>query len=363
MEARAPNYRLLNAKNLRQVIANALYFELMTKMRIARVALAYVSRSGSVTLVTVNLERCGAVIAAAALAPLKGGDGSVRYVFNTATHVGVNTRIHIEAFDALGVDTSGEAVGEPLPSWLVLPKAEPSPPPTPPPPPPAPRPRRTSTPPRTDSPTPPVVGAPLEALYAVDPEEAAAAVVDAAPAGSHIAAASVGAVTASTRADIHARIGTECEALFDALPTGTKARLRGRADALFKHLATGALFPRERLADAAVNTVKPSELNEPRSYQPEVDPDELRPAIVQVLIRTAQRLLNAETVHRFARTRSEHAADELADGITARAFLERVLHHSRRDLWTTDAVEWAVSQVDVVLARVRGELRAFLGEA
>jgi hypothetical protein len=57
MEARAPNYRLLNAKNLRQVITNALYFELMTKMRIARVALAYVSRSGSVTLVSVNLRR------------------------------------------------------------------------------------------------------------------------------------------------------------------------------------------------------------------------------------------------------------------------------------------------------------------
>ena len=32
-------------------------------------------------------------------------------------------------------------------------------------------------------------------------------------------------------------------------------------------------------------------------------------------------------------------------------------------LWTTEAVEWADSQVDVVLARVRGELRAFLGEA
>jgi hypothetical protein len=153
---------------------------------------------------------------------------------------------------------------------------------------------------------------------------------------------------------------TECEALFDTLTAGTKARLRGRADGLFKHLATGALFPRERLADATVNTVKPSELNEPRSYQPELDPDELRPAVVQVLIRTAQRLLNAETVHRFARTRAEHAADELAEGITTQSFMERVLHHSRRDLWTTEAVEWADGQVESVLERVRGELEAFL---
>jgi hypothetical protein len=164
MEARAPNYRLLNAKNLRQVITNALYFELMTKMRIARVALAYVSRSGSVTLVSVNLERCGTVLAAAALSPLKGGEGGVRYVFNTATRVGINARIRIEAFDALGVDTSSEAVGDSLPSWLVLPKADPpapAPPPPPPPPPPARRPRRASPPPRrTESPEPPVVGAP-----------------------------------------------------------------------------------------------------------------------------------------------------------------------------------------------------------
>ena len=92
----------------------------MTKLRIARVALAYVSRSGSVTLVSVNLERCGTVLAAAALSPLKRGDGGVRYVFNTATRVGINARIRIEAFDALGVDTSSEAVGDPLPSWLVL---------------------------------------------------------------------------------------------------------------------------------------------------------------------------------------------------------------------------------------------------
>jgi hypothetical protein len=82
--------------------------------------------------------------------------------------------------------------------------------------------------------------------------------------------------------------------------------------------------------------------------------------VVQVLIRTAQRLLNAETVHRFARTRAEHADDELADGVTARLFLERVLHHSRQDLWTTEAVEWADGQVDAVLERVHTELKAFL---
>jgi hypothetical protein len=130
---------------------------------------------------------------------------------------------------------------------------------------------------------------------------------------------------------------------------------------LFKHLAHGPLFPREQLADAAVNTVKDSELNEPRAYAPVVDAAELRPAVVQVLIRTAQRLLNAETVHRFARTRGERASDELADGVTARDFLERVVHHSRRDLWTPEAVEWADSRVDDVLERVHAELRAFLG--
>jgi hypothetical protein len=120
------------------------------------------------------------------------------------------------------------------------------------------------------------------------------------------------------------------------------------------------LFPRERLSDAAVNTVKDSELNEPRSYEPMFDPQELRPAVVQVLIRTAQRLLNAETVHRFARMRAEHATDELADGVTARDFWERVLHHSRRDLWTAEAVEWADAHVDAVLQRVRTELESYM---
>jgi hypothetical protein len=120
------------------------------------------------------------------------------------------------------------------------------------------------------------------------------------------------------------------------------------------------LFPRERLADATVNTVKDSELNEPRAYEPEFDPDELRPAVVQVLIRTAQRLLNAEVVHRFARTRTEHAADELTDSVTARDFLERVLHHSRRDLWTAEAVAWADAQVEAVLQRTSGALESYL---
>jgi hypothetical protein len=193
----------------------------------------------------------------------------------------------------------------------------------------------------------------------VDPEDAAVAVVDSS-AGSHVTAATVSAATAATRADIHARIGTECEALFDTLPAALKTRLRGRADDLFKFLARGALFPRERLADAAVDTVKDSELNEPRSYEPVVAAADLRPAVVQVLIRTAQRLLNADTVHRFARTRAEHADDELAEGVTAREFLERVLHHARRDLWTAEAVDYADSRVDGVLERVRSELERFL---
>jgi hypothetical protein len=204
-----------------------------------------------------------------------------------------------------------------------------------------------------------VFGAPLEALYTVDPEDAAVAVVDPS-AGSHVTAATVSAATAATRAVIAARIGTECEALFDTLQAASKTRLRGRADDLFKFLAHGPLFPRERLADAAVNTVKDSELNEPRSYEPVVDAADLRPAVVQVLIRTAQRLLNADTVHRFARTRAEHADNELAEGVTAREFLERVLHHARRDLWTAEAVAYADSRVDGVLERVRVEVERFM---
>lgn len=362
MEARAPNYRLLNAKNLRQVIANALYFELMTKMRITRVALAYVSRSGSVTLVSVNIERCGAVLVAAALSPLKGGDGGgVRYLFNTATHVGVNKRIRIEAFDALGVDTSGEAVGQPLPSFIVLPKAEPPAPPTPPPPPaPIPRPRRKSPPPRrTASPSPPpTVGAPLDNLY-VNPDLAAQAVVGAA-ASEEVAATAVGAATAATRADINNRIGEACERVFDSLPAPDKARLRGRADDLFQYLAHGALFQPERVADATVEAVETPAMNQPRHYAPEFVDEALRPEVLQVLIRTAQRALNAAVVHRFARTRSERADTEVADGVTTREFLESVLHHSRRDMWTEAAIEWADGRVDGVLALVRGELEAFL---
>ena len=209
-----------------------------------------------------------------------------------------------------------------------------------------------------------MVGAPLEALYTVDPEDAAVAVVDPS-AGSHVTAATVTAATAATRAEIHARIGTECETLFDTLQAASKTRLRGRADDLFKFLAHGPLFPRERLAAvdstaADVNTVKDSELNDPRSYEPVVAAADLRPAVVQVLIRTAQRLLNAETVHRYARTRAEHADNELAEGVTTREFLERVLHHARRDLWTTEAVAYADSRVDGVLERVRGEVERFM---
>jgi hypothetical protein len=179
-------------------------------------------------------------------------------------------------------------------------------------------------------------------------------------AGSHVTAATVSAATAATRADIHARIGIECEALFDTLQAASKTRLRGRADDLFMFLAHGPLFPRERLADVDVNTVKDSELNEPRSYEPVVAAADLRPAVVQVLIRTAQRLLNAETVHRYARTRAEHADNELAEGVTTREFLERVLHHARRDLWTAEAVAYADSRVDGVLERVRVEVERFI---
>jgi hypothetical protein len=101
-------------------------------------------------------------------------------------------------------------------------------------------------------------------------------------------------------------------------------------------------------------------LNEPRSYPDRLDAADARPAAVQVLIRTAQRLLNAEVVHRFAKTRSEHASDELAEGVSTRKFLENVAHHARRDLWTSVAIEWADERADAVVQRVGGELQRFL---
>ena len=79
-----------------------------------------------------------------------------------------------------------------------------------------------------------------------------------------------------------------------------------------------------------------------------------------MLIRTSQRALNAAVVHQFARTRSERANAEVAEGVTNREFLEAVLHRSRRDLWTEDAVEWAEGRVDGVIALVRGELERFM---
>jgi hypothetical protein len=360
MQARPPHARLLDPKNLRQVVTNALFFQLMTRLRLKRVALASVTRQGTVTLVQVDLLQCTAVTTAAALTPLKGG-AAVRTLMNTGTRFAVDARLKIPALDDLGVDTSAEGVaGEPMPDWLTLPKAPAPAPPPPPPPPPAQRPRRASPPPRrTASPSPPPpIGAPLDNLY-VNPELAAQAVVAPAMGGGSIVGA-VGASTAVTRADINDRIGVACELLFDTLSAPEKAKLRGRADALFKHLAHGALFNPERVADAVVEAVDTPALNEPRHYAPAFSEEELRPEVLQVLIRTTQRALNAAVVHQFARTRSERANAEVADGVTTREFLESVLHHSRRDLWTADAVGWAEGRVDGVIALVHGELEQFL---
>jgi hypothetical protein len=359
MQARPPHTRLLDPKNLRQVVTNALFFQLMTRLRLKRVALASVTRQGTLTVVQVDLTQCAAVTKAAALAPLKGG-AAVRTLMNTGTRFVVDARLKIPALDDLGVGTSAEGVsGDPLPDWIKLPKAPPPPAPPPSPPPQAPRARRTSSSPRrTASPSPPPVGAPLDDLY-VNPELAAQAVVGAA-AGAEVAATAVGSATAATRADINFRIGEACENLFDSLSAPDKARLRGRADDLFQHLAHGALFQPERVADAAVDAVETPALNQPRHYAPEFLDEALRPEVLQVLIRTAQRALNAAVVHRFARTRSERADAEIAEGVTTREFLESVLHRSRRDLWTENAVEWADERVDGVLALVRGELEAFL---
>jgi hypothetical protein len=314
-----------------------------------------------VTLVSVDLASAATVIANAALKPLKE---VTHTLFNTATRYGIRKLIKIDALEELGV-TTGPDAGEALPPWVVLPEAAPPRAPR------AGRARSTSIPPRrtpsarraSASPPPPAVGASggvLGELYAVPTEVAAAAVVDAGVQHTAVAAA-VGAATAATRADINRRVGEACETMFDKLPTTAKVRLRGRTDDMFHFLAHGSLQRVERLVDASVQTtVSDAVLNEPRSYPGRLDAVDARPAAVQVLIRTAQRLLNAEVVHQFAKTRSEHASDELAEGVSTRKFLETVAHHARRDLWSPEAIEWADERADAVVQRVRGELQRFL---
>jgi hypothetical protein len=367
MEARPPHGRLLNLKNMRQVTTNALFFSLMTKLRIARVALAYVSRSQTVTFVTVDVSQCAAVTSAAAWAPLKGAAGSLRTLMNTADAYAINARLQVAAMVEAGASGDNLVAGQPLPSWLELPVA---PPPSPAPtaaPQQTPAPRRAArrgtrrSPASSRSPPgspPPAVGAPLADLF-VAPDAAAAAVV--APAPAVAVPKHTGSETAAMRASINERIGEECEELFDNLKSTVKAKLRGRADELFQHLARSrALFPRERVADGTVDTMKHEALNQPARYPREFADDLLRPEVVQALIRTAQRALNVLVVHEFARTRGQRAQAEVADGVTTQAFLEKVLHHSRRDLWTTQAVEWAEERVDDVLAGVKKEFEAFL---
>ena len=188
------------------------------------------------------------------------------------------------------------------------------------------------------------------------PDAAAAAVV--APATAKPALTNK--ETGQMRAAINERIGERCEKLFDDLETAAKAKLRGRADELFVFLAQSrTLFPIERVADGAVvDTMKA--LNEPTRYAREYADERLRPEVVQALIRTGQRALNLLVVHEFARTRGQRAQAQVADGVTTQEFLEKVLHHSRRDLWTIQAVEFAEGQVDGVLAKIEEELKSFL---
>ena len=350
MEARSPNYRLLNLKNLRQVVTNATLFQLMTKMRVTRVALAYITRSKTVTLVSVDLASAATVIANAALKPLKE---VTHTLFNTATRYGIRKLITIDALEELGV-TTGPDVGEALPPWVVLPEAAPPRAPR------AGRARSTSRPPqrtparRASASPPPAVGAPLADMY-VAPDAAAAAVV--APATAKPAVTNK--ETGQMRAAINERIGEKCEKLFDDLKPAAKAKLRGRADELFQFLARSpTLFSIERVADGTVDTMKA--LNQPTRYAREYADERLRPEVVQALIRTGQRALNVLVVHEFARTRGQRAQAQVADGVTTQQFLERVLHHSHRDLWTTQAVEWAGEQVDGVLAKIGEELKSFL---
>jgi hypothetical protein len=349
MQARPPNYRLRDLKNLRQIVTNAAYFQAMTNIRLQRASLVYITRMGTLTVLTLELEACGAVTKAALLNPLAKATHFVTY---TADRLAINKQLHVQVLDDLGA-ASGPEAGVPIPPELKPPAeavalaqpqqvahpaaAEEEVPP--------PRQRRRSRRRSSSGSDEDVI---VGALYEAGAAAAAAAVrqhdeeAPAPPAQQD---------TLEDRRDINQRIGDSCEAMFDTLPASSKSRLRGCAQELFAFLAASqALFPPLATADGAVAPTQPARLT----------PADTRPLLVQALIRTAQRALNQAVARRFLRTRGALARAEVAEGVALGEFLAEVAHHARRDLWTQEAAAWAEGHVDEVLETLQVELARFL---
>ena len=114
-----------------------------------------------------------------------------------------------------------------------------------------------------------------------------------------------------------------------------------------------SLFSPEVTADnVAVDVAEPVALNQPRRYRGVVG----SPDIVQVLVRTAHRLLNKQVLDAFGHIRETRSTTRVAPNVTVENFLHNVLHHSRRDLWSTEAVQFASSRVDSVLSTIKSKL-------
>ena len=348
MQARPPNYRLRDLKNLRQIVTNAAYFQAMTKIRLQRASLVYITRMGTLTVITLDLAACGAVTKAALLQPLSKPTHFITY---TADRLAINKQLHIQVLDDLGAAT-GQEVGVPIPPELKPPAeavataqqaAQPAaaeekeaPPP--------PRRRRSRRRSSSSSDGEAIVGA----LYKAGEAGAAAA---AGVSDGDVISPPAQQGTLEERRGINERIAEVCETMFDSLAVANKSRLRGRAQQLITFLAASqALFPPLATADGAVVPTPPARLA----------PADARPLLVQALIRTAQRALNQAVARRFLRTRGALARAEVAEGVALGDFLAEVAHHAARPLWTAAAVEFAEAHVGNVLQALEEELAAFL---
>ena len=157
--------------------------------------------------------------------------------------------------------------------------------------------------------------------------------------------------THAERRDLSERLAEAADQLFDALPAGDKLKLRGRAQELFAHLAESlVLFPAAQTVDGAVPVTPPARLV----------PADGRPLAAQALIRTAQRALNHAVMRRFVRTRGQRARAEVAPDVTLAEFMGAAPHHARRDLWSSEAVQFADGAVTSVLKDMKDEMERFL---
>ena len=344
MQARPPNYRLRDQKNLRQIVTNAAFFQAMTRIRLQRASLVYITRMGTLTVVTVELDACGAVTKSALLQPLAKATHRISY---TSEKYGVNKQIKVLALDELGAFT-GTDTGAAIPASLrppvppqalqvpaaQVPQAAPVQPPA----------RRRSRRLNLSDEDEAIFGA----MYVAGPAAAAAAVVEDAQSPP------VQQTTLDVRRDINERIAEAADGVFDGLSGASKSRLRGRAQAFFDHLAASSrLFPPLETADGTVAPSPPSRLS----------PADPRPLLVQALIRTAQRALNQAVARQFVRTRSERARAEVAEGLSVQDFAQSVAHHARRDLWSEEAVEWAEAHLENVLTTLKAEVTWFIEQS